>query len=157
MIKYTRNKIIAFDFDEVLSFEGETGSYLLYSVVRARNIFNKMASKEGFDPSRIDEMASRIDFSFLKEGPIDDHWELLSHLARFDDAVEQAIRTLEPSIVARYAFSLAQKFNHFYHQFPVMHEPDPNVKSARVLLTHLFLEYQTRALDLMGIQVPTRM
>ncbi len=157
MIKYTRNKIIAFDFDEVLSFEGETGPYLLYSVVRARNIFNKMASKEGFDPCRIDEMASRVDFSFLKEGPIDDHWELLSHLARFDDAVEQAIRTLEPSIVARYAFSLAQKFNHFYHQFPVMHEPDPNVKSARILLTHLFLEYQTRALDLMGMQVPARM
>ncbi|HET9480509.1 MAG TPA: arginine--tRNA ligase [Candidatus Polarisedimenticolia bacterium] len=157
MIKYTRNKVIAFDFDEVLSFEGETGPYLLYSVVRARNIFRKMAERESFDPDRIAAIASRVDFSFLDDGPLDNHWELLSLLGRFDDAVRQSIRTHEPSIVARYAFTLAQRFNHFYHQFPVMQETDENLKSARIVLTHLFLQYQTRALDLMGIEVPPRM
>ncbi len=157
MIKYTRNKVIAFDLDEVLSFEGETGPYLLYSVVRARNIFNKMTSREGFDPSRIQEIASSVDFSFLESGPIDDHWELLSLLSRFDAEVSQAIRSLEPSAVSHYAFSLAQKFNHFYHQFPVMNEADPNLKAARTVLTWLFIEYQTIALDLMGIDIPPRM
>ncbi|HEY3176195.1 MAG TPA: arginine--tRNA ligase [Candidatus Polarisedimenticolia bacterium] len=156
MIKYTRNKVIAFDFDEVLGFEGETGPYLLYSVVRARNIFTRMAEREGFDPARIGENASLADFSFLGEA-LDDHWELLSLMTRFDEAVEQAIRSLEPSIVARYAFTLAQRFSHFYHQFQVMNERDPNLKSARIVLTHLFLRFQSEALDLMGIEVPPRM
>ena len=156
MIKYTRNKIIAFDFDEALSFEGETGPYLLYSVVRANNIFNKMAEREGFDPGTVPGTAHTIDFSFL-ENTLDDHWELLSLLTRFDDAVDAAIRSLEPSIVARYAFTLAQRFNHFYHEFPVMNEIDPNLKSARVLLTHLFLARQREVLSMMGIDVPSRM
>ena len=156
MIKYTRNKIIAFDFDEVLSFEGETGPYLLYSVVRAKNIFNKMAEREGFDPARVGETIRSTDFSFL-DAALDDHWELLSLLTRFDDMVDQAIRAEEPSIIARYAFALAQCFNHFYHQFPVMRESDANLKAARVALTWLFLEYQRKALDLMGIEIPARM
>ncbi len=157
MIKYTRGKIIAFDFDEVLSFEGETGPYILYSIVRARNIFRKMSAREGFDPGQVREMVSRVDFSFLQKDPLDDHWELLSLLTRFDAHVEQAIRTLEPSIIARYAFNLAQRFNHFYHQFPVMQEADENLKAARVVLTYLFLEYQKQAVALMGIEVPSRM
>jgi len=157
MVKYTRNKIIAFDLEEVLSFEGETGPYLLYSVVRARNIFNKMAEREGFDRARLGTMAAGVDLSFLETGPTDDHWELVALLSRFDEMVHQAIRSLEPSIVARYAFVLAQTFNHFYHQFPVMQETDPNLKAARTLLTHMFLAYQTRALELMGIEVPSRM
>ncbi|MGH9869301.1 MAG: arginine--tRNA ligase [Candidatus Polarisedimenticolia bacterium] len=156
MLKFTRNKIIAFDFKEALSFEGETGPYLLYSVVRATNIFSKMAEREGFDPARVPEMAAQVDFSFLA-GAVDDHWELLSQMTRFDDMVDQAIRTLEPSVVARYAFTLAQRFNHFYHQFPVMQEPDANLKAARVVLTWLFLRHQRAALDLMGIQAPPRM
>src|SRR5262245_27319461 len=156
MIKYTRNKIIAFDFDEALSFEGETGPYLLYSVVRANNIFNKMMERERFDPATIPGTAHAIDFSFL-EKTLDDHWELLILLTRFDDAVDAAIRSLEPSIVARYAFTLAQRFNHFYHEFPVMDESDQNLKSARVLLTHLFLARQREVLKMMGIEVPSRM
>jgi arginyl-tRNA synthetase len=141
----------------VLSFEGETGPYLLYSVVRANNIFNKMAEREGFDPASIERIAGGVDFSFLEGGPIDDHWELLSLLSRFDDHVGLSIRTLEPSIVARYAFGLAQCFNHFYHSFPVMNEADPNLKNARIVITHLFIQYQRKALDLMGIEVPPRM
>jgi len=156
MIKYTRNKIIAFDLDEVLAFEGETGPYLLYSVVRANNIFNKMSEREGFDRAAARQMVESTDFSFLEQA-LDDHWELLGLMARFDDMVELAIRAEEPSIIARYAFTLAQRFNHFYHQFPVMHEPDPNLKAARVALTWLFSEYQRKALDLMGIEVPARM
>jgi len=157
MIKFTRNKVIAFDFNEVLSFEGETGPYLLYSVVRARNIFNKMSLREGFERRRMDAVVSQADFTFLNRDPVDDHWELLVLMSRFDDVIEQAIRSLEPSLLARYAFTLAQRYNHFYHQFPVMQESDPGRKSARIVLTHLFLECQQRALDLMGIEIPERM
>ncbi|HKY33405.1 MAG TPA: arginine--tRNA ligase [Candidatus Polarisedimenticolia bacterium] len=157
MLKYTRSKIIAFDFKEALSFEGETGPYLLYSVVRANNILNKMVEREGFDPSALPRMARETDFSFLASGPADDHWELLSLLVRFDDAVDQALRTLEPSVVARHAFVMAQRFNHFYHQHPVMQEPDAGLKAARTVITWLFLQYQRKALSLMGIEVPPRM
>jgi len=125
--------------------------------VRANNIFNKLVEREGFDPSTVDRLTREVDFSFLSEGPVDDHWELLSLMTRFDDYVDQAIRSLEPSVMARYAFTLAQRFNHFYHQFPVMQEGDPNLKSARILLTHLFIRYQRKALDLMGFEVPHRM
>lgn len=115
-----------------------------------------MAQREKFDPAGVPAMAETVDFSFL-EAKLDDHWELLSLLTRFDDAVDAAIRALEPSIVARYAFTLAQRFNHFYHEFPVMNESDPNLKAARVLLTYLFLARQRQVLGLMGIDVPSRM
>jgi len=157
MIKYTRNKVIAFDFDEVLSFEGETGPYLLYSVVRARNIFGKMTEREGFDPSRLRQLAREADFSFLEGAPPDEHWELLALLGRFDEMLEQSIRSLEPSVMSRYAFALAQRFNHFYHQFPVMQETDPRLKAARTVITWLFMEYQTQALELIGVEIPERM
>jgi arginyl-tRNA synthetase len=157
MIRFTRNRIIAFDFDEVLSFEGETGPYILYSTVRAGNILNKLRERTGMDLEDPGPAFLQADWSVLEARPVDDHWELLSLLARFDDTVAQAVAAQEPAAFARFLFVLAQRFNHFYHQFPVIQEPDPGRRAARAALTWLFREHMKLGCDLLGIEVPPRM
>jgi len=158
MIRFTRNRVIAFDFEEVLSFEGETGPYILYSAVRAGNILNKLRERIGMDLLSDPEPAFRdAGWDLLQAVPVDDHWELLALLARFDDTVIQTLRGQEPATFARYLFLLAQKFNHFYHQFPVIQESDPGRRAARAALTWLFREYIARGCGLLGFEVPQRM
>ena len=157
MIRFTRNRQIAFDFEEVLSFEGETGPYILYSAVRANNILNKLRERTGLDLADPTEAFRLADWRVLEAAPVDDHWELLALLARFDDAVVQTVRAQEPATFARYLFLLAQKFNHFYHQFPVIQEPDEARRAARAALTWLFRETMNRGCGLLGFEVPRRM
>jgi arginyl-tRNA synthetase len=157
MIKFTRNKVLAFDFDEALSFEGETGPYLQYAVVRAAGIFGKMSASGGPDLDEARRLADAATFD-LPQGPdAEEHWELLVQIARFQENVRQAVASLELSLLAKYSFSLAQRFNTFYHRYPVMKEPDPVWRRSRVILTGLFIAQMRRALDLMGIPVPARM
>ncbi len=87
----------------------------------------------------------------------EEHWGLLMHIARFRETVAQAVEALELSQIAKYAFTLAQRFNSFYHKYPVMQEPDPRLKQARVVLTYLFLAQMRQAFHLMGIPEPERM
>ncbi|HUD70879.1 MAG TPA: arginine--tRNA ligase [Dongiaceae bacterium] len=157
MIKYTRNKVLAFDFDEALSFEGETGPYLQYAVVRARGIFEKMAAQGG--PTEADAAAWAAAATFdVPEGPdAEEHWSLVTQIARFRETTAQAIGGLELSLLAKYGFALAQRFNTFYHRYPVMKEPDERWRRARVVLTWLFIAQMRRACDLMGIPLPDRM
>jgi len=157
MIKFTRNKVLAFDFDEALSFEGETGPYLQYAAVRAAGIFDKMAAAGGSAEAEARRAAVGEPFDLPPGEAAEEHWGLLLQIARFRDTVSQAIDALELSQIAKYAFNLAQRFNTFYHKYPVMKESDPRWKSARVALTALFLAQMRRALDLMGIPVPSRM
>lgn len=157
MIKYTRNKVLAFDFEEALSFEGETGPYLQYAVVRAAGIFEKMAETGGPGESEAAGLAraARLD---LPEGEdAEEHWTLLREIARFREVVAQAVEGLELSQIAKYAFALAQRFNSFYHRYPVMKEPDPRWKQARIVITWLFLARMRQACDLIGIPIPRRM
>jgi len=157
MIRFTRNRVIAFDFDEVLSFEGETGPYILYSVVRAGNILNKLRERLDEDLIDPDKAFRAADWSVLLAEPVDDHWELISLLSRFDDTVIQTLRVQEPAGFARYLFVLAQRFNHFYHQFSVIQESDPGRRAARAAVTWLFREYMRRGCGLLGIEIPSRM
>ena len=157
MIKYTRNKVLAFDFDEALSFEGETGPYLQYAVVRAAGIFEKMAAAGGPAPEETGRLAETAAFDLPEGQDAEEHWGLLLQVARFQENVRQAVSSLELSLLAKYAFALAQRFNTFYHRYPVIKEPDPARRRARIILTWLFMAQMRRALDLMGIPVPERM
>ena len=157
MIKFTRNKVLAFDFDEALSFEGETGPYLQYAAVRAAGIFERMAASGSLGETEAGRLAIEADFD-VPDGPdAEEHWALAHHIARFREAAAQAAANLELSILAKYAFGLAQRFNTFYHRFPVMKEPDPRWRAARAALTWLFLAQMRRACSLMGIPIPARM
>ena len=94
----------------------------------------------------------------LPEGEAaEDHWSLLVQTARFRETVAQAVEALELSQIAKYAFVLAQRFNSFYHKYPVIKETDPRWREARIALTYLFLAQMRHALEVMGIPVPKRM
>jgi arginyl-tRNA synthetase len=157
MVKFTRNKVLAFDFDEALSFDGETGPYLQYAVVRASGIFEKMAKAGGPDETTAAKWAQEAAFDLPPGEAAEEHWALLTQIARFRETVAQAVETLELSQIAKYAFNLAQRFNSFYHKYPVMQEQDPRWKQARVVLTYLFLAQMRHAFHLMGIPEPARM
>jgi arginyl-tRNA synthetase len=157
MIKYTRNKVLAFDFDEALSFEGETGPYLQYAVVRAAGIFEKLQVAGGPSPEEAERLAASAAFDLPECRDAEEHWALALQIARFRENVRQAVASLELSLMAKYAFALAQRFNTFYHRYPVVKEPDPRWRRARIVLTWLFMAQMRKALFLMGIPVPDRM
>jgi len=157
MLRFTRNKIIAFDFADALSFDGETGPYVQYAVVRSAGILGKVTAAEKVPEAGLADRAAGADLAFLSAGPSGEEWELLSLLGRHRGTLEQAVSSLELSGLAKYAFVLAQKFNAFYHKYPVLQETDPDRKWGRVLLTYLFRERMTRLLDLMGIPIPPLM
>ena len=178
LVKFTRNAVIAFDLDDALSFEGETGAYLQYAVVRAGSIFEKMEERWGLTVADAVAAAyagaalasegagssgelARLDQSglneLLEEAEESDIWGLVLLLIRFERAVAVSSSTLEPSTLAKYAFSLAQAFNQVYHRYPILQEEDPAQRSLRVLLTHAFRTRLEEACGLLGIPIPRRM
>ncbi len=144
LLKFGRNKVIAFDFDEALNFEGDTGPYLQYSLVRAGNIFRKLEEKG------IRGGAPEGDWE-------DDLWSLLLDAASLPEVAARSVEAFEPSTLARHAFSLAQAFNQFYHRNPILQEPDPATRNRRIQVAEVFRREMARALDLLGIPEPGRM
>ena len=158
MVKYSRTKIIAFDIDEALTFEGESGPYLQYAVVRAQNIFAKLRERDGLDEAAVFAKIDEIGAAELAgEGGSHDLWALILEASRLDEIVEQVVRTLEFSVLAKYAFGLAQMFNGFYHRYPILNEEQADARLWRAAAVAHVRVQLTRALDLMGIAVPPRM
>jgi len=158
MVKFSRTKIIAFDMDEALSFEGESGPYLQYAAVRAANIFAKLSDRLG-----VDEAAVVAVLPALSPAPLDgseaadDIWGLVLDAARLDEMVEQSLRTLEPSLLVKWAFGLAQAFNTFYQQYPILSLEDEEARTWRAAVVAYFRRQITAALGLLGSEVPARM
>ena len=160
MLKFSRGKLIVFDMEEALSFEGETGPYLQYAVVRANNIFNRLAERDGVSEQAVlERLASAAHDELAPSAEPDAHdlWALVFEASRLDDIVEQTVRALEFSLLAKYAFGLAQLFNAFYHRYPILNEEDAGRRMWRAAGVAYFRAQFTRALDLMGIDVPGRM
>ncbi len=155
LLKYTCTSIIAFDFHEALSFEGETGPYVQYAVVRARSILRKLAEEgQAFDPGAVpDAVFAR----FLAAPDGDPFWQLLYQASQWDAVAEQAIASTEPAAVAKYAFQLAQNFNNFYHRFRILTEKDEDRKAFLLWLVKTVEQRLTATLDLLGIEVPEAM
>jgi len=159
MIKYSRTKVIAFDIDEALSFEGESGPYLQYAVVRANNIFNKLKERHGLGADDMVSALDRVTPAVLagNDDEANDLWGLVFEAARLDEIVEQAVRTLELSVVAKYAFGLAQAFNGFYHKYSILNEEREEARVWRAAAVAYYSTQLARALDLMGCGVPPKM
>ena len=157
MIKYSRNKLIAFDIDEALSFEGESGPYVQYAVVRAANILKKLEAREGYGESAIIDGLGTLPTTPLVDPHGTELWALLLEAARLDEVADQTVRTLELSALAKYAFGLAQLFNTFYHRCPVVNESDDAVRLWRAAVVLYCRKQLTHALKLMGCEVPSRM
>jgi len=152
MTKSTTTRVIAFDFDEALNFEGESGPYLQYSIVRAKNIRRRLADAglpAEADPARVEGLAEEL-WS-------DDLWDLILSAAQIAGKVEAAGDTLEVSLVARHALDLAQQFNAAYHKHPILQEEDEALRTARLAATQVFVRGAEALTDLLGVPIPDRM
>ncbi len=154
MLKYTRNSVIAFDFGEALSFEGETGPYVQYAAVRARNILRKLEERGERLP---DFRAALSRQAMQRQLANEDCWQLLLAASKRDSAIEGAIQSGEPAHVARYAFQLAQAFSNFYHEFPVLSESNAEKRTFLLWMTDYFRAQLERTLSVLGIEVPEYM
>jgi arginyl-tRNA synthetase len=152
MLKYTRNSVIAFDFKDALSFEGETGPYIQYAQVRARNIFRKA---ETTPEAVLAEFAGLTELdTYLQD---EDIWSLWLRAARRTLVLEQCISTSEPAYLAKHAFQLAQEFTNFYHKHHILSEEDPARKSFLLATAAVALRELVLALSWLGIESPEAM
>ena len=154
MLKFTRNSVIAFDFQEALSFEGETGPYVQYAAVRARNILRKLAERGETLPDFRSALQAGL---FARQLSDEDLWQLLLAVSKVDVAISRAVDSGEPAHVAKYAFQLAQSFNNFYHGYPVLSEQDRQRRTFLLWMCEYFRSQLDRTLDVLGIEAPEYM
>ena len=157
MLKFTRNSVIAFDFKDALSFEGETGPYIQYAVVRARNIFRKAETTPEAELSGVSGISERQTSDYSRGEENEDIWALWLRAGRRTLVLEQCIATSEPAYLAKHAFQLAQEFNNFYHRHHILTEEDPARKTFLLATAAVALRELVAALELLGIESPEAM
>ncbi len=154
LLKFTRTTVIAFDFQEALSFVGETGPYVQYATVRARNILKKLQERGEALPDFGTELSAE---SMARQLANEDAWQMLLVASKVGSALDRAIATGEPAHLAKYAFLLAQTFSNFYQEFPILIEPDREKKVFLLWMTGFFARQLERTLAILGITVPVYM
>jgi arginyl-tRNA synthetase len=156
LMKFTRGTIIAFDFKDALSFEGETGPYCQYAVVRIRGIRRKGAEAAAAEGDRVAvTRESAAKFLAGTDGSV--MWELLLAVGSLDSAIDAAITAQEPAFLAKYAFQLAQGFNNFYHKHHILSEGDAEKRAFLLAMTEVVERELVRVLELLGIEAPEKM
>ena len=154
LLKFTRNSVIAFDLQEALSFEGETGPYVQYAAVRARNILRKLEERG----EKVPDFGAELSRDALaRQLAAEDFWQVLLAASKADAALAGAVSAGEPAHIARYAFQLAQAFNNFYHQYPIIQEENREKKVFLLWMTDFFRRQLERTAGILGIQIPEYM
>lgn len=158
MLRYSRNTLITFDMDEALNFEGETGPYLQYSLVRARSIFSKLLER-GIDPENQPkaDVLKALERMGENDSESEDSWRIILEIIKTKDMISKSLRSLEISFYAKFVFQLAQRFNYYYHKYPILHEKDESRKVLRIAVVRMFAQVMEIHLQLLGIPVPARM
>jgi len=163
LLKFTRNTVIAFDFKEALSFEGETGPYCQYAAVRTNSIFRKLGTEtadaadalmkeiagDGALQARVAEVLSSESGTEI--------WSLVMLSQQLDDVILQCRNSAEPANLAKYTFSLAKAFSRFYHDHRILTEPDEVRRGVLTAVTKIVRTQLTAALLILGINVPDQM
>ena len=153
-LRFTRNTVIAFDFQDALSFDGETGPYAQYAAVRAANIFRKA----GVSAEAALSAVASLDLTSMLAGEEGTSvWEVWLTASRLSLVLEQAIAAAEPAMLARYAFQLAQQFNNFYHRHHILTETDESRKTLLLATAAVARRELVRVLGWLGIVVPSAM
>ncbi len=144
MLKFTNNSVVLFDIDDALSFEGETGPYLQYTLVRMNSIRRKMEERgiSTEEPRWVDN---------------EDYWSLIHRASRLDEILEKVRENMEISLLARYLFSLAQNFNVFYAKYPIINEKNPEERAVRFAIMELVEAKLKKGTYILGIEIPERM
>jgi arginyl-tRNA synthetase len=151
MLRYTRNTVIAFDFKDALSFEGETGPYVQYAIVRAANIFRKANAT----PEEALAAVETLDLSNLLDTEDGNSlWETWLLASKLTLLIDQCLNTAEPAYLAKYAFQLAQQFNNFYHRHHILTETNPTRKTFLLATAAIAQREMIRALAYLGIEAP---
>src|SRR5258705_1039300 len=163
LLKFTRNSVIAFDFKEALSFEGETGPYCQYAAVRTNSIFRKVGSEAIadanalIDKARIDtELQSKVADVFAGESGTE-IWSLVMLTQRLDEVVNQCKISAEPANLAKYTFTMAKAFSAFYQKHRILKEPDLVRRAVLITVTRVVGIQLKAALAILGISVPSQM
>ena len=159
LLKFTRNSVIAFDFDEALSFEGETGPYCQYAAVRANSIFRKLdddALQQASDLLAGTDVEGRVSEALNGEAGTE-IWSLITLAERLEEAVAQCSVSAEPANLAKYTFNLAKVFNLFYHRHRIIAEEDAVRRAVLITAADIARTRLTQALGILGISVPERM
>jgi arginyl-tRNA synthetase len=171
LLKFTRNTVIAFDFKEALSFEGETGPYCQYAAVRANSIFRKLDEQKvstGSGSDRVTPGPLAEDGDLLRDRKQevtavlageagDEIWSLLMLAARLEESNAQAAASAEPAFLAKYTFNLARAFNLFYHRHRIIAEENEVKRAVLISVANYTRQQLTAALATLGISVPDRM
>jgi len=163
LLKFTRNTVIAFDFKEALSFEGETGPYCQYAAVRTNSIFRKLGDETvAAADTLLESMAgdpglqSRVT-EILSGERGTEIWSLLMLSQQLDEIIAQCRNSAEPANLAKYTFSLARTFSRFYHDHRILTEPDEVRRAVLIVVTRVIRNQLTAALGILGINVPEQM
>jgi len=165
LLKFTRNTVIAFDFKEALSFEGETGPYCQYAAVRAGSIFRKLDAETLRNAETLlsgtgssDELDTRI--SEILSGEIGTEiWSLLVLTQQLDEVIALCRKSAEPANLAKYTFSVARGFSRFYQRDEnrILAEKDDVRRAVLITVTRIVRSQLTAALSILGINVPEQM
>jgi arginyl-tRNA synthetase len=154
LLKFTRNSVIAFDFQEALSFEGETGPYVQYAAVRAQKILKELEVRG----ERLPDFATELTPAMMAHAlETEDFWQVLLAASKADSAVDRALEAGEPAHVARYAFQLAQAFANFYQKHHILNEQDRARKVYLLWMTDFFRRQLERVAGILGISIPEYM
>jgi len=159
MLKFARNSLIIFDFEEALSFEGETGPYLQYTFVRLNSIFRKLSDRSGFGKAELEKLLREdpVVLDRLPENEGRDFWDLVFYAAQFEEHVLHSAYSLEFSHLAKFTFILCQKTNAYYHLYSILGEADRELRNIRIMTVFYIREILRTALSLMGIPLPEKM
>ena len=140
------SKDYIFDMERFISFEGDTGPYLLYTMVRIKSILNKYK-----------EAGGKMEAAALQAIDCPDAKDLLKDLAGVNTMLETAYQELAPHKICAYIYDLANSFNHFYHETKILAEEDQNKQAAYIALLQLTLSVMETCIDLLGFSAPDRM
>ena len=163
LLKFTRNTVIAFDFKEALSFEGETGPYCQYAAVRTNSIFRKLPEET---VAASDALIKQIDGDSALQGKVaavlsgeggTEIWSLMMLSQQLDEVIAQCRNSAEPANLAKYTFSLARQFSRFYHDHRIITEQDEVRRGVLIAVTKIVRDRMTAALGILGINVPEQM
>jgi arginyl-tRNA synthetase len=163
LLKFTRNTVIAFDFKEALSFEGETGPYCQYAAVRTNSIFRKLGSETVAAADSLMKTAGSDSTLQAKITEVlsgesgTEIWSLLMLSQQLDEVILQCRNSAEPANLAKYTFALARAFSRFYHDHRILTEPDEVRRAVLIAVTKVIRTQLTTALAILGINVPEQM
>jgi len=158
LIKFNKNKVIAFDFDEALSFEGDAGPYIQYSIVRSRSIIKKSFKAGIIATAELTFSFKEWDFTYINDAEEAElTWEFLFNLSRFDDISRQAFDSLDLSLIAGWAYDMAQSFNSYYHKYSILKETDKNLQLLRLGIVEHYRNIMTGIAGILGLPIPDKM